>query len=95
MHFNKSDWFLLCSCAGLHMVSSSHRHTRALFFSPSDECSVITVAARPTLFLPSSVMIILFCQCYLGGLRVLQHKVWLTTEALMSQTEAHMPTVSA
>lgn len=52
MHFNKSDWFLLCSCAGLHMVSSSHKHTRTLFFSPSDECSVITVAARPTLFLP-------------------------------------------
>ncbi len=26
---------------------------------------------------------------------MLQHKVWLTTEALMRQTEAHMPTVSA
>lgn len=58
MHFNKSDWFLLCSCVGLHMVSSSHKHTHThtltdtLFFSPSDECSVITMAARTTLFLP-------------------------------------------
>ncbi len=39
------------------MVSSLHKHThthrhRHTFFSPSDECSVIAMAARPTPFLP-------------------------------------------
>jgi len=33
-------------------LAHTNAHTHALFFSPSDECSVITVAARPTLFLP-------------------------------------------